>query len=170
MKSIQFGWHACSKCGGLFFTDRTPVPNCKAGGQHATSGNTNRGVPHVPNTWTGNFLDGEESNWRFCANCHGLFNIKGDADIVDHGVCNHAQIGTAHVIEPKSDIYVLLSIGGSPVTAADKASAYFECSKCGGLYHNWNKTYCNAGGAHTRQTYDLSGRTSGERYYLLTAK
>ena len=87
MKTIQFGWQACSKCGGLFYTDRTPVPTCEAGGQHETSGNTNRGVMNVPATWTDNFPDSEEPNWRFCANCHGLFRILGDADAVDHGVC-----------------------------------------------------------------------------------
>ena len=169
MRTTQFGWQVCSKCGGLFFTGRRPVPGCKAGGQHATSGNTNRGILNVP-TLTENLPDREEGNWRFCTNCHGLFRIKGDADMVDHGICNHAKNGTAHVAEPDSAIYILQVTAGSPVTAADKATAYYECSKCGGLYHNWNKTYCNAGGAHTRQTYDLSGRTSGERYYLLAAK
>lgn len=169
MRTTQFGWQVCSKCGGLFFTGRTPVPGCKAGGQHATLGNTNRGILNVP-ALAGNLPDWEEGNWRFCTNCHGLFRVMGDADIADHGVCNHAKGGTAHVIEPNSAAYILQVTAGSPVTDADRSAAYFECSKCGGLYHNWNKTYCNAGGAHTRQTYDLSGRTSGERYYLLPAK
>ncbi len=170
MRTTQFGWQACGTCGGLFFTARKPVPQCKAGEKHATSGNTNRGIFNVP-TLTDTIQDREESNWRFCANCHGLFCARGDSDMVDQGVCNHAQTGkTGHVVEPNSAIYILEPIEGSPVTASDKATAYYECSKCGGLYHNWNKTYCNAGGSHTRQTYDLSGKTSGERYYLLKAK
>jgi hypothetical protein len=100
-----------------------------------------------------------------------LFCVRGDAEIVDQGVCNHAQTGKAgHVVEPKSAIYLLEPIAGSPVTAGDKAIAYYECSKCGSLYHDWKATVCNAGGSHTRQTYDLSGRTNGERYYLLKAQ
>jgi|WetSurMetagenome_2_1015567.scaffolds.fasta_scaffold72199_1 hypothetical protein len=171
MRAIQFGWQVCSKCGGLFFTGRTPVPGCNAGGQHTTTGNTIRWVPYVANTPDASFSDAEEPNWRYCKNCHGLFCVKGDADTVDHGICNHAKPGTkAHVIEPKSAVYILEPKAGSPVTAGDKATAYYECSKCGDLYHNWNGTSCNAGGTHTRQTYDLSGRTSGERYYLLQAQ
>jgi formylmethanofuran dehydrogenase subunit E len=47
--------------------------------------------------------------------------------------CNHAHAGTtAHVLEPDSAIYVLEPIVGSPITAANKATAYFECAKCGG--------------------------------------
>ena len=170
MRTTQFGWQACSKCGGLFFTGRTPVPHCKASGQHATSRNINRGILNVP-TLADNIQNREENNWRFCANCHGLFCARGDANHVDQGVCNHAQTGkTGHVVEPNSAIYLLEPIAGSPVTAGDKAIAYYECSKCGGLYHDWKTTVCNAGGSHTRQTYDLSGRTNGERYYLLKAQ
>jgi hypothetical protein len=166
MKAIQFGWQACSKCGGLFYTDRTPVPTCQAGGQHATSGNTNRGVMNVPATWTDNFPDSEEPNWRFCANCHGLFRILGDADAVDHGVCIHAKMGSiAHVIAPGSSLYVLESIGGSP-GAADRASAYYECSNCGSLFHDWpNGTLCNAGGQHVKAPDQRGGK-----YFLLKAK
>ena len=168
-RTIQFGWQACSKCGGLFYTDRKPVPICKKDGVvHATVGNTNRGVINVP-TLTDNLPDWEEGNWRFCANCHGLFSIKGDAGEVDHGICNHAKTGKAHIIDPNSATYILQAFGGSP-DAGKKAIAYYECSKCGSLYHDWKTTVCNAGGPHTRQSYDLSGHTSGERYYLLEAK
>jgi hypothetical protein len=171
MKAIQFGWRACSSCGGLFFTERRPVPACKKGGQHVTEGNINRGVPYVVGPLEGALTDGDEPFFRFCANCHGLFCLSGDGDVVGLGICNHAKAGTtAHVIEHDSAIYVLEPIAGSPITAPDKAAAYFECANCGGLYHNWFKTYCNAGGAHTRQTIDLSGASSGERYYLLIAK
>lgn len=171
MRTTQFGWQACGKCGGLFFTGRTPVPGCKAGGQHKTAGNTNRGVPYVANTQGVSFSNAEEPYWRFCANCHGLFCARGDADMVDQGVCNHAPSRNAgHVVEPKSAIYLLEPIDGSPVTDREKAIAYYECSKCGGLYHDFQTTVCNASGSHTRQTYDLSGRTNGERYYLLKAQ
>lgn len=164
MYNIQYGWQACSKCGDLIYTDRTPVPTCKAGGQHATSGNTNRGVLNVPNTWTDNFPDWEEPNWRFCANCHGLFRIYGDAGHVDHGVCNHAKVGTAHVIAPGSSFYILETKVGEP-TATEAAVAYYECFKCGSLFHDWKVTTCNAGGQHEKLIFAAAGK-----YFLLNAK
>lgn len=163
MKQIQYGWQACSKCGGLFFTDRKPVPTCKKGGQHATAGNTNRGVLYLvsaPGIGVGEPLT-EEGNWFFCANCHGLFHMTGDADVTDHGRCNHAQTGTVHVRAPESSEYIVAFKEG-PLTPAEKPTAYFECTKCRGLYHPWSSgTACNAGGEHT---------SFGEKYYMLSAK
>jgi hypothetical protein len=164
-KQTQFGWQVCSNCGGLFFTGRGHPPTCKAGGNHVTAGNTNRGVQHVPNTYQDNFPDWEEGNWRFCGNCYGLFRIYGDADAVDHGVCNHAKTGSAHVAEANSSFYVLSAIGGPPASAADALAAYYECSKCGGLFHDWKATACNAGGQHEKALH-----ASSVKHFLLKAK
>jgi hypothetical protein len=162
MKQLQYGWQACSKCGGLFYTDRKPVPTCKKGGQHATAGNTNRGVVWLlekPGVGAGEEVT-EEMFWHFCRNCHGLFHVRGDAEASDYGKCNHApQPGTDHMIE--GDMYIVQFIEGYPV-GADRRTAYFKCSKCAAMYHPWSSgTACNAGGEHT---------PFGEKYYFLSAK
>jgi hypothetical protein len=165
-KQTQFGWQVCGACGGLFFTGRGHTPTCKAGdGRHAhvTAGNTNRGVMNVPNTYTDNLPDQEEGNWRFCGNCYGLFRVFDNSD---YGWCNHAKTGKAHVAEANSSFYVLSGIGGVPTTPADIATAYYECSKCGGLFHDWpNGTACNAGGQHEKAADQRGGK-----YFLLMAK
>lgn len=168
MKQTQYGWQVCSRCGGLFYTGRGHTPTCKAGDgkqPHTTAGNTNRGVAYVPNTNTDNFPTADESNWRFCGNCYGLFRVYDNPTSFDHGICNHAKTGSAHVAEANSSFYVLSSIGGSPASAADMAGAYYECSKCGGLFHDWKATACNAGGQHEKAL-----RAASVKYFLLKAK
>jgi hypothetical protein len=166
-KQIQYDWQVCSRCGGLFYTGRGHTPTCKAGDgkhPHTTEGNTNRGVQHVPNTNTDNFPDWEESNWRFCENCYGLFRVYDYATSFDHGMCNHAKTGSAHVAETNSAFYVLEAKVGEP-SAAEAAGTYYECSKCGGLFHDWTVTACNAGGQHEKFIYAAS-----VKYFLLKAK
>lgn len=168
VKPTQFDWQVCSRCGGLFYTGRGHTPTCKAGDgkhPHTTEGNTNRGVRYVPNTTTDNFPAGEEANWRFCVNCYGLFRVYDYATSSDHGVCNHAKTGSAHVAEANSDFYVLEAKIRQEPTAAESTVAYYECSKCGGLFHDWAVTACNAGGQHEKFLYAASGK-----YFLLNAK
>ena len=167
-KQIQYDWQVCSRCGGLFFTGRgeTRIPSCKAGDgkqPHVTAGNTNRGVQYVPNTNKDNFPDGEEGNWRFCGNCYGLFRVYDNPSSFDHGICNHAKTGSAHVAEAGSSFYVL-SVSGSP-QAGEMAGAYYECSKCGGLFHDWNVTACNASGQHEKAKH-----AGAVKHFLLKAR
>ena len=135
----------------------------QTGGEHATAGNTDRGVLYSyskPGIGAGEPVT-EERFWRYCANCHGLFHVKGDAEAVEYGRCNHAKTGTAHVVEAESSEYILARIEGSPAEA-EKAAAYFECRKCAGLYHPWlSGTACNAGGQH---------KPFGDKYYTLSAE
>ena len=166
-KQTQYEWQVCSTCGGLFFTGRGHTPTCKAGdGKHAhvTAGNTDRGVPYVPNTNTDEFGDAQESNWRFCGNCYGLFRVYDNQTSFDHGMCNHPKTGSAHVAEANSAHYVL-EVSGGALSAADAAGAYFECSKCGGLFHDWATTVCNAGGQHEKTKH-----AGGVKHFLLKAK
>ena len=163
-KQTQYDWQVCSKCGGLFFTGRGHTPACKAGGNHETAGNTNRGVEHVPSTNTGEFGGGYESNWRFCGNCYGLFRVYDNPTSFDHGMCNHPKTGSAHVAEANSDHYVL-EVSDAAVSAADAGGAYYECSKCGGLFHDWATTACNAGGQHEKTLH-----AGAVKHFLLRAK
>ncbi len=140
------------------------MPTCKKGGQHATAGNTNRGVVWLlekPGVGAGEEVT-EEMFWHFCGNCHGLFHVKGDADVVDYGKCNHAKTGTDHVVASGSAMYIMEVKEGFPAGIREKRTAYFECEKCAGLYHPWrNGTACNAGGEHT---------PFGYKHYTLKAK
>lgn len=153
---IQFGWHACTKCGGLFYMDRTPIPTCKKDGQPHTPALTNRGVPFVrmgKDLPTGS---GDESSWHFCINCHGLFCVSNASG----NVCNHAKSGTVHVMEGST--YILFPMVGPPTSPEDKEMAYYECIQCGGLFHDWNSTNCNTDGPH--ETAWVEGKNI---YYLL---
>lgn len=172
-RTTQSGWHCCRKCGGLFFTPAyhgiaSANLACKGGGVHNFRGTTNRMLAKVDPPAPENAAQGREQVWRFCANCHGLFRLTGDADHVSHGVCNHARAGTtAHVVAPNSAFYILEPQKGT-LPAARQASAYYACANCGGLFHDWaGGTSCNASGHHTRATIDLSGWFSGGWYYEL---
>ncbi|MEU7581083.1 matrixin family metalloprotease [Streptomyces sp. NPDC041068] len=67
----QSDWRWCNKCQGLFFGPQAAASRCPAGSTHtppAQSGSGNYSLMHNAGT-----APGQQSNWRWCNKCHGLY-------------------------------------------------------------------------------------------------
>lgn len=85
----QGDWRPCDKCSGLFFAPGADPSGtvCPAGGQHRVPPGS--WIFYLPALQTGASEEHGQPEWRFCANCHGLF-WNGDSI---KGVCSGAGGG-----------------------------------------------------------------------------